>query len=40
MIFTIQTDKNEPQRKAIRITARTVGGASGVAVKPSSNAVR
>jgi len=31
MIFTIQTDKNEPQRKAIRITVRTVGGASGAA---------
>ena len=40
MIFTIQTDKNEPQRKAVRVTAKTIGGAYGTAGKPLSNVIR
>jgi len=39
-MFMIQTDKNEPQRKVIRVTAKTVGGAYGTAGKPLTNVIR
>jgi len=39
MIFTIQTDKNEPQLKTFRITAGAVGGAYGTTGKPCSNVI-
>jgi len=35
----IQTDKNDSQRKALRITAKTVGRAYGVAGEPFSNVI-
>jgi len=38
-IVTIQTDKDEPQRKAFRITAKTVGGVYGTAGKTFSNVI-
>jgi len=40
MIFTIQTDKNEQQRKTIRITAKTGNGTIGTSGKPFSNVIR
>jgi len=40
MIFTIQTDKNEQQRKTFRITAKTENGTSGISGKPFSNVIR
>jgi len=39
MIFTIWTDEDEPQRKAFRITAKTVGGAYGTAGKTFPNMI-
>ena len=40
MIFPIWTDKNEPQRKTFRITAKTENGTTGTSGKPFSNVIR
>jgi len=40
MIFTIQTDKNEQQRKTFRITAKMENGTTGISGTPFSNVIR
>jgi len=39
MMFTIQTDKNEQQRKTFRITAKTENGTTGISGNPFSDVI-
>jgi len=38
-MFTIQTDKNEQQRKTFRITAKTENGTTGISGNPFSDVI-